>query len=199
MRKFNKILIVIIPLLSVYFISCSCKCGDNEEISIPEKVLNSADQFIITKTGKEFFQNYISIDTEKSREISPNYFLVYDFKIPEKSYVDEEISFLIDKNGTLVKGQQITGIPGCLNSSESCEFNITEEEALNIAQKSGLEKGIKEWKSGFLWNVKHNKYVWHILSTESESEGEYTRGKGKEMIIDPNSGEVIETNNWYVR
>lgn len=80
-----------------------------------------------------------------------------------------------------------------------CDFNITEEKAIKIATDNGLEKGIKPWKTGFIWDPNLKQYTWHILSTSSESKSsEGFRGNGKEIIIDPNSGLVLEMNDWHV-
>jgi len=62
-----------------------------------------------------------------------------------------------------------------------------------------LGEGIKEWKVGFIWNPQREMYVWHILSTFKETEGEVGyRADGKEMFINPSSGDVIAINTWRI-
>jgi hypothetical protein len=42
-------------------------------------------------------------------------------------------------------------------------------------------------------------YVWHILSTFKEIEGEFGyRADGKEMFINPSGGDVIAINTWRI-
>ncbi len=100
--------------------------------------------------------------------------------------------------GNLVGGQKISGIPDCTNGD--CDYSIDESKAKQIAEAQGLEKGIKNWKTDFVWNDKYENYVWKIISTSSESQGsEGYRGSGKEMLIDANNGKVLESNSWHVR
>jgi cell division protein FtsI/penicillin-binding protein 2 len=50
-----------------------------------------------------------------------------------------------------------------------------------------------------MWDFKLQRYVWRILSTLNEfgDEGNYT-ATGQEMVIDPNTGEVLALNDWRV-
>ena len=82
---------------------------------------------------------------------------------------------------------------------EDAVLILLKNRQLKLLNDSGLEKGIKPWKTGFLWNPNLKQYTWHILSTSSESQSsEGFRGNGKEIIIDPNSGLVLEMNDWHV-
>ena len=63
----------------------------------------------------------------------------------------------------------------------------------------GLKEGVKEWDMGFMWDFKFHRYVWRILSTLTEHGGEENyRAKGQEMLIDPNTGEVLALNDWII-
>jgi hypothetical protein len=62
-------------------------------------VLKKADQFIISKTGDDFFKKYITVDFSQSKHIEPNYLMVYKFYMPEKPFVDELIRFTVDSTG----------------------------------------------------------------------------------------------------
>jgi hypothetical protein len=129
--------------------------------------------------------------------MAPYYNMIYRFVIPDKSYVNVLIEFSIDTLGNIARDRDIVGIPNCME--EDCSFRISEEQAIKIAKESGLQKGIKEWKTGFIWNAKLNQYVWHILSTDWSSESSQGfRGYGKEVIIDPNTGLVLTMNDWHV-
>ena len=75
-----------------------------------------------------------------------------------------------------------------------------EEEERDIAEMEGLKKGIREWDVSFRWSDVDNRYIWHILSTHEELEsGDRYKGKGEEIIIDPNNGAVIEKRDWELK
>lgn len=184
----------------VYLTGCSCACGEPDDTEVPSNVLRKANEFIIAQTGREFFENYINPDFKRTQYAEPNYHLVYRLIMPEKPYVNEVISFTVDSEGNVVESFDVAGIPNCFERGNACDFSVTKEQAIQIAKDAGLEDGIIDWKTGFMWNAKMNKYVWHILSTTSETkvEGEF-RGSGSEIIIDPNTGEVLAKNDWHVR
>ncbi len=197
----KKIILIVTALLVGFLIySCSCtSCGSKEEANVPLDVLEKADSFIVSKTGEQFFKNYLTVDFFRSKHTAPYYEMVYRLYIPEKSYVDVLIKFTVDSVGNVVKNRDIIGIPNCRFYPQECEFNIDEQTARQIAAENSLGEGIKEWKVGFIWNAKYDKYVWHILSTLEEMEGEFGyRAKGKEAIIDPSNGEVIALNDWNI-
>lgn len=197
----KKIILIVTALLVGFLIySCSCtSCGSKEEANVPLDVLEKADSFIVSKTGEQFFNNYLTVDFFRSKHTAPYYEMVYRLYIPEKSYVDVLIKFTVDSVGNVVKNRDIIGIPNCRFYPRACEFNIDEQTARQIAAENSLGEGIKEWKVGFIWNAKYDKYVWHILSTLEEMEGEFGyRAKGKEAIIDPSNGEVIALNDWNI-
>ncbi len=69
-----------------------------------------------------------------------------------------------------------------------------------VVEKYGLKKGVKDWQVGFIWNPERQIYVWHILSTIREFEGDFGyRGSGKEMLIDPVHGDVFALNDWSIK
>ena len=205
MKKNKRFFLFIFSLIlfagiSIASYSCKCRaCSNQEEAVVPLEVLAKADSFVISKTGKEFFDKYISVDFYQTKHASPYYEMVYKFFMPEKPYVNSLIKFTVDSTGILVQKREIVGIPRCRYYSEECEFSIDEETARKIAKENGLEEGIKEWKAGFLWDVKRERYVWNILSTLHEMSGEDVyKATGKEIIIDPTNGEVLALNDWRV-
>lgn len=202
MKIINLILFLFL-LFSLFFVINSCSasscCKDNTKTDIPPEIIEKGNQFIISKTGEDFFSKYIQPDLSISKDLSPGYFLAYNFNIPEKPYVNGTIRFSVDSTGKILTDREIAGIPNCSQSPDDCEFIVDERRASEIAELNGLDGGIKAWKKKFLWSAKYNKYVWHIISTLKESEGGYgKRANGLEMIIDTNSGEVLATNEWRV-
>lgn len=194
--------VIIFLLLSfiLFYNGCSCKtCDDNEEAQIPLDVLKKTDQFIVSKTGNDFFKKYITADFLKSKHIVPNYLMVYRFYMPEKPFVDELIRFTVDSSGNILSQYEIVGIPDCNLNPIDCDFVVDEKIAKQIAAEYGLPKGIKDWKVDFVWETKYNKYVWHLFSTLKESQGDFGyRADGEQIVIDPNNASVIYQNSWKI-
>jgi len=180
--------------------SCKCRaCEDQEEGSVPLDVLVKADSFITASTGKEFFDKYITADFYRTKHTPPYYEMAYKFFMPEKPYVSATIKFTVDSLGNVLKNRDIVGIPRCKNFPEECEFNIDEKTARQIASDMELKEGIREWDATFMWDFKLQRYVWRILSTLTEySSGDNYKAIGQEMVIDPNTGEVLALNDWRV-
>lgn len=197
--KKNFILLFSFMSLSILLLTgCKCPaCQRQEEAVIPSAILKKANQVIINKTGEEFFDKYIKPDFVKTKYTAPYYDVVYHFYMPEKPYVDALIKFSVDSTGAVAADRDFVGVPEC--KDDNCNFSISEEQAVKIAKDNGLEAGVKEWQKGFIWDNKLKQYVWHILSTLQESTGsEGKRSKGKEIVIDPNTGMVLATNEWRI-
>ncbi|MDP2362597.1 MAG: hypothetical protein Q8M94_02385 [Ignavibacteria bacterium] len=198
---FQFIQIVIIKVsFSVLINGCHCvPCSEKNEPQIPLEILQGADQFIISKTGDEFFKKYIIADLSQSKHISPNYLMVYKFYMPEKSFVDELIRFTVDSTGKVLTQYEVVGIPDCTANPMDCDFVVDEKIAKQIATDNGFPKGIKEWKIDFIWEAKYNKYVWHLFSTLKESQGDFGyRANGEQIVIDPNYASVIYQDSWKI-
>jgi len=203
--KSNKrVLAALLGLLVITTISvlnsCKCRsCQQEEQGSVPLEVLTKADSFIVASTGKDFFKKYITPDFARTKYTPPYYEMAYKLFMPDKPYVNATIKFTVDTLGNVIKNRDIVGIPRCLNFPEECEFNIDEQTAKQIATNMGLNEGIKEWDAGFMWDFKLTRYVWRILSTLSEYSGEEVyRANGQEMLIDPNTGELLALNDWRI-
>ena len=195
--------IIIFLMLSfiLFYNGCSCKaCGDNEAEQIPLDVLKKTDQFIISKTGDDFFKKYITADFLQSKHIAPNYLMVYKFYMPEKPFVDEVIRFTVDSTGKVLTQYEVVGIPDCNSNPMDCDFVVDEKIVKQIAIEYGLPKGIKDWKVDFIWEAKYNKYVWHLFSTLKESQGDFGyRADGEQIVIDPNNASVIYQDRWQIK
>ena len=190
---------LLIVTCSFIFYQCSCGCV-NSQSEIPDQILNRANRYIISKVGKDYFDKYIKPDLQNSKKIQSQYEMVYNFKIPEKPYVDTKIEFSVDTTGQIINKENVIGLPDCLSYPEKCQFNIDETQAKAIAEKNNFPKGIKDWIVEFKWEPKHDQYVWSILSTLQETTGGFgTRGNGQIMLIDPNTGNIISQNPWYIR
>jgi len=201
LKTISKALIFSFLILNSSFLinACSCSSSAQQEANIPSEVLEKGNRFIISKTGEEFFKKYIQPDLSKSKEIKEGYFLLYNFHITEKPFVNGMIRFTVDSTGTVLTDREISGIPNCIHSPTECVFLIDENEAVEIAKQNKLEDGIKEWNKAFMWDANYDKYIWRILSTLHEMIGDFGyRGNGRQIIIDPYSGEVLAIDDWRI-
>lgn len=181
-------------------LSCSGSKFDYDETDIPIYVFKNANKFIASKTGENFFENYIQPDFDNCRKTENGYFLSYKLFVPEKPFVTGEIRFTVDTLGNVLQNLEVFGIPECIKNPSDCKFSIDEKSARAIAEQNGLEKGIKDWKVTFLFDPILNKYVWNINTTLAQSEGEFGyRANGKEMVIDSSNGEVLSLNEWKIQ
>jgi len=202
-------LFIIIQLMQIVIIAisfsllingCNCiPCSEKEEAQIPLDVLKKTDQFIISKTGDDFFKKYITADFFQSKHIAPNYLMVYKFYMPEKPFVDELIRFTVDSTGKVLTQYEVVGIPDCNTNLIDCDFVVDDKIAKQIATENGLPKGIKDWKVDFVWEAKYNKYVWKIISTNKETVlQDHDRAEGELIIINPSNASIIEKESWKV-
>jgi len=193
--------IIAIAALSFLIYSCSCPCSGKKDVpNVPLDVLNNATAFVISKTGEKFFNDYIIPDFVLTKHVPPYYEMTYRLYIPEKPYVNTKISFTVDGTGKVVEKKDIIGIPECVTTPSSCDWQIDKEAAISIAKENKLEEGVKDWKMRFVWNPERQIYVWHILTTIREFEGDFGyRGSGNEMLIDPVSGEVLAVTGWHIQ
>ena len=191
---------VLVLFLSVFILeSCSCNCGARNSSDVPLSVLTKANDFIISKTGKEFFDKYITPEFALIKYQPPDYKMAYRFFIPEKPFVNEFIKFTVDGDGNIDTNYEISGIPDFKSNPGYCDFSIDEKGAIQSAQKSGLEEGITPWKTGLVWDATLNRYTWHVLATSSQSgEKNEFKGSGKELVIDPGNGKVLAVNYWHI-
>lgn len=190
----------IVTVLSLYILAgCSCIDCYKEKSNIPERIRKISDNFIIKKTGKEFFDKYVFFDFVKSEVSAGNFHMFYKLSIPEKSFVNETMHFVIDSTGIIQDEYDIIGIPNCNDEPEECIFNLNENEIIKIAKEKGLEKGKKPWEINFGWSTEYGRYVWHILTVNKEITGEEIyKGAGEELILSPSDGSVISQRKWKV-
>jgi|SRR5690554_1071350 len=191
---FNFLITIIFS--SLLFAAC-CTCGNStlQGDKIPESIKSKADSFIISKTGEDFFNNYIKPDYDNTTKIKNGYLMVYNFSMSSKEGVEGIIRFSIDTLGNVQNDKEIAGIPDC--SSNKCDYKISRDEAKSIAKNSGLDEGIKEWDVEFTWDNKYQNYVWQVRSTLTESK-DTGRSSGKTVLIEPVNGNVLDIKEWRI-
>lgn len=195
--------VIFYTFILVLIVSCSCKTCDRQadfQISVPDSIFNSGDRFIISKVGKEFFKENFFRDYIFSKKLTDGYYLRYNYRRLDYSFVDEPVYFFVDTLGNVRTEREIIGIPNCRYTPEFCDYKINEEEAIAIAKENELAEGIRPWDVSFRWETTFNRYIWHILATTWErGSGDNYKAKGEEIIIDPIDGSVLKIREWYIR
>ncbi|MFH1197272.1 MAG: PepSY domain-containing protein [bacterium] len=189
-----------IILLALSFYSCTCSnCDKRLENNIPAYIVEAADKFIISTAGQDFFDDFIYPDYVRTKAAPPYYHMYYVLRMVEMDYINEQVYFTLDEKGNIVEDFDIAGIPNCVEEPTECQFNITKEQAVDIALREKLAKGIKPWDTAFRWSSDLGKYVWHILSTTRElGSGEAYKASGQEIIVDPYDGKVLKFRDWDI-
>lgn len=202
--KIYTIITNLLVISTLYFIlfSCGCRTCDinNANLQVPDSLFTEADKFVSNITGSKIFEDYFIRDNIKSTKLENKYWIHYRFKMIDNYFVNEDVSFYIDPLGNVLYELDIIGVPNCAKDPSLCEYVIDEEEVLDIAELEGMQKGQKPWNVSFRWSSNLDKYIWHIVSTESEIKKDLVRkANGEEIIIDPNSGEVISSGTWEIK
>ncbi len=199
----KKVMLFFIISIIIIVSACTCStCGKQSElIEIPEKVKKGSEEYIISKTGKEFFEKNIFPDLINTKMVSDYYEMHYVLSMMDHDFVNEPIIFFVDSLGKVNEKYEIKGIPNCIENEQDCEFNITKEMAVEIAEQNNLVKGIRDWDLSFRWHGKLKKYIWHIISTTKEIGNigsEMYKAEGEEIILNPNDGEILSRSEWKI-
>ena len=200
MKNLLKYLFFIITAFgfSLISLSCSYSCNDLLEAKeIPLEMFAKANNYIKDKMTEPYFNKYVTFDPWKTYK--KNYFgytFYYNFRIPDRPFVNESISIKIDSLG-IINVEKTHGVPDIKSNPVKGRFNIDEEKARQIAIKAGLEPGIDKWEICFNWDNSLTKYVWSIKNALAISNNG-SRDKGKTLIIDANTGEVTGPYEWSV-
>jgi hypothetical protein len=177
----------------------------------PDGVLTSADEYVISKVGKAFFDSCLSRRRGSSRYEPlagpsyagnpsipdwmqhPRYVVIYNFGVPGREFVDEVVVVNIKEDGGWFReAPHDEGLPDCISQPRECEFPIDRAEAKAIAREAGLEEGRSFWRSDFRWSGRtHKTYVWEVRNELEELGGEL-------VLIDANDGTVLEVSEWRV-
>ena len=192
-----------LQILFTLLILIGCQCAsctkDNSNPNIPDSIFVKGDLYIQSKTGKTFFDNYIFRNYSESQNLDDYFELHYALSDPEKDFVHGKILFYVDTTGNHLERYEDVGIPNCLGVPLSCEFNLTKEEAIEIAKRENLKEGIRPWDVSFRWDADVDMYVWHILVTLREIKSEQMfKANGEEMMIAPANGEVLKYREWNI-
>jgi hypothetical protein len=167
---------------------------------VPEAILKLAQQHVVARVGEDAFERYFTYDDSASAHVFPRqkdsdstqpyYVVMYALKIDAVPEYDRRAIIRLDENGHLL--QEPHGVPDCVKDPSECEFKINETEARRIAAAAGLKPGIRDWHAQFLWHPDLG-YIWAV---ESLLDKDSRRWVGESLLIDANTGEVLDRKKW---
>ena len=199
--KYLTLAVVTFCIIAISACTCST-CGKQSDFpEFPQTVKDGAENYIINKTGKDFFDKNIFPNLLSSKKLNGLYEMHYIFRMIDYDFVNEPIVIFLDSLGVVNEKYEVRGIPECLENEENCTFNIDEKKAIEIAKENNLAEGIRDWEVSFRWYAKLKQYVWHIISTKKEIgniDSDMYKADGEEIIINPYSGEVLFKTDWKI-
>lgn len=161
--------------------------------TIPQNIITQADNHIISNVGIEYFQRNYKYDSEKSYVCEPSlptYCLYYEYLPITKLTGEKQYLVAEARNSGIL---YMNGVHDCVNKKNLCEFNISKQEAAEIAKQKGfnVNKDYSNLRISHTLNP-FKRWAWHISETiESSSD----RRTYKKMYIELTTGETsdIET------
>jgi hypothetical protein len=115
---------------------------------------DSAERIVTFFVGHEVFQRYVTLDTKRSRHLSPNAFLYhYNFSHPNFSGETFDIAFTLDSAGQFVRGERTNGLFRIPSTADSTW--ITARQALGICRDEGR---IKKRSLRLVWDATDVSY-----------------------------------------
>jgi|GEM_PF-1245411 hypothetical protein len=191
-------LLVTVSFTALTGFSCSCSCDKNAPpVEIPANILEKANAYIKGKVTEDFFNKYITLDPWRTKSNISSYYFLYRFIIPRKPFINGLMEFSTDTLGKVRKNSPY-GIPDIKSDPAKGIFNIDRAAAEQIARKAGLAPGLKKWQINFVWYKKLNLYAWSVRTTLEIIDDNFSvQAKGNEILIDPNTGKILESANWW--
>lgn len=185
---------------------------------ISDSIIKKSTDFIKSRVGEKYFNTFIKFDSDKSfyrkshridhpplcseKLKYPHYFTVYNVQIPDMGKDLVQIELITDTLGNIISECFIDKIPNCPENNCWNYFPVIKrEDAIRIASKNGLEKGIKDWIVSFQFYAEDfNNYVWAIknyISFNNPNNNE-SRSSGEVIYISAIDGTVVQRNFWAV-
>jgi len=179
-----------------------------------DAIMAKANQAVIDRVGREFFEQNYTFDPASSiydgsdpgcnpgdtgceqRLAHGIYMMVYRFLAPGHPEFETLAGFTLKVREDKIKATDFMGIPDCVLDPNECNFPVDEQSARRIASEAGLEQGLDDWETSLhWWGSEPETYVWTISNTLS-SDQNTGQSNGKSVVIDANSGEVMQILDW---
>lgn len=138
----------------------------------------------------------LALPRRSSSPQTAHWILTYQLRIPSKPWVAGRITVLVDSTGAAVGAPAVAGIGDCVRHPEECTFSVDENSARRLAESSGLQAGLRPWKTGFQWVARPTPcYAW-IVENALRLEADSCNGEGDTAVIDANTGRHLTTEHW---
>lgn len=109
--------------------------------AVPSSIRKIADEYIINKVGREYFNKNFVLDKKESIKLSESNFyrVMYEF-FPLKQYSIPNINYHIEIRvaSNIAREWGEPFVPLCLNDSSLCQFNLSKEELLTFKNKYSI-------------------------------------------------------------
>jgi hypothetical protein len=187
-------------------LTCICSRGQSDLGQIPLKIKQTADSIIRLTLGTEFFEKTTfdcetsqifttdhlvlnACPTNKSRkkqkikkksrtESNPIFYVLkYHLTLNLNSKYDFEVR--VDRNQEL---KEKIKLPDCINT-KACDIKVDSLMAIDIAIKSGLDKGLGVYNDGLIYDSETNSFQWTIKNHLTQKPD-----KGDLIYIDATTG-----------
>lgn len=119
---------------------------------IPNSVESAADDFLISKVGKDKFKQYYTFDKSRSSYANPKDsrydFLAYHFS-PWKAVTDFDDIIMVQVNRNNLKEVSSDAVPDCIKDTSYCDFGVDKKKALTIAKQNSItDNVVLDWRLG---------------------------------------------------
>lgn len=187
-------------------LTCFCSHGQSDLGQIPLKIKHKADSIIRLTLGTEFYEK-TTFDCKRSQiyltdhlvlnacptkkpkekqknkgksqtELIPMYFVLkYHLTLNQNSKYDFEVR--IDRSQDL---KERIKLPDCRNT-KACDIKVDSLMAIDIAIKSGLDKGLGIYNDGLIYDSDTHSFQWTIKNHLTQGPD-----KGDLIYIDATTG-----------
>lgn len=180
-----------------------------ERVPIPDSVVRSAQEFVASRLGAEFYDKNVTYAPDMSagwEPVSndtargPEYTLTFHVRLSDCPSAGWHFRIDADSRGVILRDYyREFGLLDCARNPDDCRI-LCEGEALAIAGEHGLKAGLGGVEAWFEWWNMPNEYgpVWIFRSTLG------VKGRsswGQRFTIDASTGEIVEsgTGAWRSR
>jgi hypothetical protein len=151
--------------------------------------VNIAKKFLSDRLGGKYYNCNISLNTNNGGPENPwnksntNYLVYFKYEIPNTT-VSATVQIIPDIASGIAKLGRSNGVPVCASNQQKCEFRITSQQAVLLAESNGVRKGSS---ATFTYSEKTDSWVWKVTEKNSLS------CPLKTLSVDTHNGKISDT------
>ena len=111
-----------------------------------QEVAAAADAFLVARLGTSNFQKYLRQEPSRTSYANPKDskfdFIAYHF-LPEDMYSNNDDVVMVQVNRNNLSEIYTDYVPDCSDEPKQCDFSITKQEAIAIANKQGVSGDVR--------------------------------------------------------